>query len=526
MSQSAPSSTVAALLPSGTPHWGNNGTVLNGSSVGGAVTVTYGFLTSSRQISSADSTGFAAMNTAQRTAVRQALAAWSAVANITFVEISDAASAEVAFGTNRQSGQSAAYAYYPSTGAQGGQVFLANDSSGNANPTVGSYSYMTVIHEIGHALGLKHPGNYNAGSDGGTEGPYLPTATDNYAYSIMSYNDNDALPSGTYLTGPSLYDIAAIQYLYGANMSTGAGDTSYTLNTGTFTTLWDPNGRNSLNGSAQTASLAIDLRDGQFSSAGSTTFLALAYGTKVQQATGGSGNDSFTVNTLGDVLDGGAGTDTVVFSGSRAQYSVQQLDTGRYIVSGADGNDILSNIEFLRFSDGSVSLSSAVTGSFDALRYVASNTDLIAALGTNTAAATQHLAGAGVYEGRSLTGFDPYNYLAGYGDLLGSFGTDVTAATRHYIEVGNREGRSSTLFDTLSYQASNPDLIAAFGSNREAAELHYIVSGRLEGRSLTRFNAAAYLAANPDVNSAVGGNLTAAKQHYVSFGYAEGRAVG
>ena len=525
MSQSAPSDTVATLLASGTPHWGNNGTVLDGSSVGGAVTVTYGFLTSSRQVSSADAAGFAAMNTAQRTAVRQALAAWSAVANISFVEISDAASAAVAFGTNRQSGQSAAYAYYPSTSTQGGQVFLANDSAGNANPTIGSYSYMTVIHEIGHALGLKHPGDYNAGSDDGTEGPYLPAATDNYAYSIMSYNENDALPSGTYLTGPSLYDIAAIQYLYGANMATGAGDTGYTLNTGTFTTLWDPNGHNSLNGSAQTLSLSLDLRTGQFSSAGSTTFLALAYGTRVQLATGGSGNDSFTVNNLGDVLDGGAGTDTAVFSGSRAQYRVQLLDAGRYIVSGADGNDLLTNIEYLRFSDGSTALSSMVSGSFDALRYVASNTDLIAALGTNAAAATQHLVGAGVYEGRSLTGFDPYNYLAGYGDLLSSFGSDVTAATRHYIEVGNREGRSSSLFDTLSYQASNPDLIAAFGSNREAAELHYIVSGRLEGRSLTRFNAAAYLAANPDVNTAVGGNLTAAKQHYVSFGYAEGRAV-
>ncbi|MGA1856318.1 matrixin family metalloprotease [Azospirillum sp. 11R-A] len=525
MSQSAPSDTVATLLASGTPHWGANGTVLDGGSVGAAATVTYGFLTSARQVSATDSTGFAAMNTAQRAAVRQALAAWSAVANVTFVEISDAASAAVAFGTNRQRGQSAAYAYYPSTGIQGGQVFLANDSAGNTNPTSGSYSYMTVIHEIGHALGLKHPGNYNAGTDDGTEGPYLPAATDNYAFSIMSYNENAALPSGTYLTSPSLYDIAAIQYLYGANMATGAGDTGYTLNTASFTTLWDPTGHNSLNGAAQTADLSLDLRSGQFSSAGGTTFLALAYGTRVQLATGGSGNDSFTVNDLGNIIDGGAGTDTVVFSGRRAQYRVQLLDAGRYIVSGADGNDLLTNIDYLRFADGSTALASMVSGTFDALRYVASNSDLIAALGTNAAAATQHLIGAGVYEGRSLTGFDPYNYLAGYGDLLASFGSDVAAATRHYIEAGNREGRSSTLFDTLSYEASNPDLIAAFGDNREAVELHYIVSGRLEGRSLTRFNAAAYLAANPDVRTAVAGNLTAAKQHYVSYGYAEGRAL-
>ncbi len=525
MSQSVPTDTISALLASGTPHWGSNGAVLDGSSVGGAVTVTYAFLTSSRQVSSTDSSGFATMSTAQRAAVRQALAAWSAVANITFVETTDVASATIAFGTNRQYGQSAAYAYYPSTASQGGQVFLANDSAANSSPTLGSYGYMTLVHEIGHALGLKHPGNYNAGSSDGTEGPYLPTATDNYAYSIMSYVANSALPSGSYLTGPSLYDIAAIQYLYGANTATAAGDTSHTLNSSSFTTLWDASGRNSLNGSAQTAALSLDLRAGGFSTAGSTLFLALAYGTTIQQATGGSGDDSFTVNSLGNILDGGAGTDTVVFSGTRSQYRVLQFDGGRYVVSGADGNDLLTGIEYLRFSDTTTALAASVSGNFDALRYIASSSDLIAAFGANAGAGTQHFAANGLYEGRSLTGFDPYNYLAGYGDLLNAFGSDAGAATRHYIEFGNREGRNATLFDTLSYEASNPDLIAAFGSNSEAVELHYIVHGRFEGRSFSAFDAPAYLAANPDVAAAVSGSLTGAKQHYVSYGYAEGRAL-
>ena len=75
MSQSALTDSISALLASGTPHWGANSTVLNGSSVGGAVTVTYGFLSSSRQVSSSDAVGFAAMNSAQQAAVRRALAA-------------------------------------------------------------------------------------------------------------------------------------------------------------------------------------------------------------------------------------------------------------------------------------------------------------------------------------------------------------------------------------------------------------------------------------------------------------------
>ncbi len=519
------SPSISALLTEGTPHWGSGGTVLDGNSVGGGVTVSYAFLTSSRQVSASDALGFAAMTSAQRSAVRQALAAWGAVANLSFVETTDPANATIAFGTNRQSGRSAAYTYYPSTAAQGGQVFIANDSPTNSTPTAGSYGYMTLVHEIGHALGLKHPGNYNAGSSDGAEPPYLPSDQDNYAYSLMSYHNNSTLPSGRYLTGPSLYDIAAIQYLYGANLSTGAGDTRYTLNTGDFTTLWDPNGRNTLDGSAQATSLSLDLRAGQFSSAGGTTILALAYGTRVQLAIGGSGNDSFTVNTLSNALDGGAGTDTVVFSARRAQYRVQQLDAGRTIVSGADGNTLLTNIEYLRFSDSGTALSASASGSFDALRYIASNPDLITAYGVNASAGAAHLINGGVYEGRSLTGFDPYNYLAGYGDLLAAFGANPTLATQHYILTGYREGRSSGLFDVWSYEASNPDLIAAFGSNTEAATLHYLQAGRFEGRSFTAFNAAAYLTANPDVAAAYGGSLLGAKQHYVLSGHAEGRAL-
>ncbi|PWC34579.1 matrixin family metalloprotease [Azospirillum sp. TSO35-2] len=525
MSQSVLTDTISALLASGTPHWGSGGSVLDGGSTGVAVTVSYAFLTSSRQVAAADASGFATMSTAQRAAVRQALAAWSAVANITFVETTDTANATIAFATNRQNGQSAAYTYYPSTAAQGGEVFIANDSPSNSNPVSGSYGYMTLVHEIGHALGLKHPGNYNAGSGGGAEPPYLASAQDNYAYSVMSYYSNASLPSGSYLTGPSLYDIAAIQYLYGANMATAAGDSGYALNTGGFTTLWDPTGRNSLDGSAQTAALSLDLREGSFSTAGNTTFLALAYGTRVQMATGGSGDDSFTVNSLGDSLNGGTGNDTVVFSGASAQYRLARLDNGSYIVSGVEGNDLLTSIEYLLFSDRTTALASLSVASFDPLRYIASNADLIAAFGANAAAGTAHLTGYGVYEGRSLTGFDPYNYLAGYGDLLNAFGSNVTAATQHFIQNGYREGRNSTSFDVLSYEASNPDLIAAFRGNSEAAELHYIQFGRFEGRSFTAFNAAAYLAANPDVAAAYGGSLTGARQHYIQFGYAEGRAL-
>ncbi|WP_223677911.1 matrixin family metalloprotease [Azospirillum agricola] len=493
--------------------------------MGGAVTVTYAFMTSSRQASSADATGFAAMSATQQTAVRQALATWGAVANVTFIETTDVAAATITFATNRQRGQTAAYTYYPSTSSTGGAVFVANDSATNANPTVGSYGFLTLVHEIGHALGLKHPGNYNAGSSGGEDGPYLSAAEDNYAYTVMSYHNNASLPSGVYPTGPGIHDIAAIQYLYGANIAAAPGNDSYALASGAYVTLWDPNGVNTLNGATQSAALSIDLREGTFSSVGGVLSVGLAHGTRIQKAVGGTGNDSFTVNSLGNRIDGGAGDDTVYLSGTRAQYGIRLTSTGAYVVSGVEGNDVLTGIEHLRFSDGSVALTAAAAGSFDALRYLASNADLVTAYGTDTTAATSHYVELGVVEGRSLAGFDPYNYLAGYNDLMDAFGNDVSAATRHYIQHGRAEGRSATLFDTLSYEASNPDLIRAFGTDTEAVELHYLTSGRYEGRSLASFDAAAYLVSYADLRTAFGGDLTAATRHYVQHGYAEGRTV-
>ena len=238
--QGAPSSTVSALLATGTPRWGSGG-------VGSGATVTYSFMEQAPSYAStSDGTGFAPLSATQRDAVRQAFAAWSAVANIFFVETSDSANSgqggSIRIGTNRQS-SSAAYAYYP-TGSLydgGGDIYLANNTSTNSSPTPGTYGYLTILHEIGHAIGLKHPGNYNA-TGGGGEPPYLSSAEDNYRYTIMSYNRHPSLGLSGLATGPALYDIAAAQYLYGANTGTRIGDDRYAFgsNTTPFSqAIWD-----------------------------------------------------------------------------------------------------------------------------------------------------------------------------------------------------------------------------------------------------------------------------------------------
>ena len=159
---------------------------------------------------------------------------------------------------------------------------------------------------------------------------------------------------------------------------------------------------------------------------------------------------------------------------------------------------------------------------FSALAYIASYPDLIAAFGTNTAAATQHYLQVGQAEGRTVT-FNPLAYTASYPDLVAAFGTDADAAARHYIQYGYGEGRRVS-FDPLAYTASYPDLVAAFGTDADAAARHYIQYGHSEGRH-PNFNALSYIASYPDLSAAFGINADAGTRHYIEYGHAEGRTA-
>lgn len=360
------SSYVSALLPSDLPKWGPSAT-------GASAVVTYSFMTAAPSYAEDDERfGFSAMNTAQRSATVQALDAWAEVAGLTFVEVSDAGSGGfIRFGTNDQRGISSGYAYYPGTSDTNGDVYIANDQAVNQSPVAGDYGYLTLLHEIGHAIGLKHPGNYSAGG-GGTEGPYLPTAQDSEQYTVMSYNDHPGV--STYSQGPGIYDIAAIQYLYGANTTANADDNTYAFNdtqNPIIRTIWDTGGSDTIDFSGQTTGAVISLLAGSFSSVGPSgnggraiDNVAIAFGVTIENVNAGMGDDVVTGNAANNVLrgglgddqlDGGTGTDAALFSGARAAYS--WTGSSDFLnISGPDGSDTLSNLEILRFDDGSVNL--------------------------------------------------------------------------------------------------------------------------------------------------------------------------
>ena len=114
-------------------------------------------------------------------------------------------------------------------GGHGGDAWFNNSKGYYDNPLKGNYGYLTLMHETGHALGLKHPHEVN-GSFGA-----MPLDTDSLEYSVMSYRSYVGGPVTGYTVGSTsypqtlmMYDIAALQKMYGANYSTNGGDTVYT----------------------------------------------------------------------------------------------------------------------------------------------------------------------------------------------------------------------------------------------------------------------------------------------------------
>ena len=125
------------------------------------------------------------LSSGQITSIRSALQNWSTVTNLNFQEVQDSASwaGDLRFaGYRNMDLQTAAWAYYPTTAPVGGDVWIG-PSTNDSTPNAGSYDFHTFIHEIGHALGLKHTFETETGNNNILSGSY-----DNARYSVMSYN--------------------------------------------------------------------------------------------------------------------------------------------------------------------------------------------------------------------------------------------------------------------------------------------------------------------------------------------------
>ncbi|NTW68965.1 MAG: hypothetical protein HGB23_03860 [Chlorobiaceae bacterium] len=331
-----------------------------------------------------------ALNAEQIASVSSALQSWSDVANIVLTQVADTASSVGDFRLAFSSvvTDSWGWCYYPDNyWASAGDVWINPAFATEGAWSTGSYNYYSLVHEAGHGLGLKHPGNYFGGE--GT-GLYLPESLDFRNYSVMSYNDwkywyldtrqNPEQYIGVVPSTPMVYDIAAIQYLYGANISYQSGDNTYTFDPSTpfYKSIWDAGGIDTIDISNFSTDCTINLTAGRYSSIyffnsasaapdlydGSNN-LGIAFGVSIENAKGGSGNDTITGNSLAntftggggdDTLNGGNGLDIAVFSGISSDYTITyDAGAGIYAITdtrvGGDGADYLSGVEQFQFAD-------------------------------------------------------------------------------------------------------------------------------------------------------------------------------
>ena len=374
----------------------NNSYVLKWSDDAGSTLLTYSFPTSSSfyyknssggeityNASGIDMSTLVPFNEDQKAAVRKALDMYASIANIKFTEVTetDVTHANIRFGffkftdtkgniTGRMKPDSTSRdEFYPI--ARDTDV-IANKVSTNTWST-GSSNFENLLHETGHSVGLSHPSYQGIDTD----------LFDVQDYTVMSYWDvrfyKYGAPDGENPQSLMMNDIRALQYLYGANYATNSGDTVYkwdpntgnetvtengrtysveSLNNKVRTTVWDGGGTDTYDFSDYHTDLTVKLEPGKWSNISEVQRVSVQVDAQVyksmgnianaflynndknsliENATGGSGNDTITGNQVANVLTGNGGNDKLFgLDGDDTLYGGAGNDT----LEGGAGDDI------------------------------------------------------------------------------------------------------------------------------------------------------------------------------------------
>ncbi|NEO54993.1 MAG: hypothetical protein F6K54_19080 [Okeania sp. SIO3B5] len=270
--------------------------------------------------------------------------------DVTFQEVADTADnygqIRIMLSDGPLAGGSRGYAYQPPGTTENpidGDIHLSSVYQHEYEDVRGSYGYITIAHEIGHALGLKHPGNYSSGE----QGPFLSYAQDNNTNTMMTYVGLGGF--NQYSTTPMTYDIQSLQYLYGRNNNFNSSNTTYSFDsvygfsdgnqylgspdTETKLTLWDGGGFDTIDVSKLPAlelegftfDYRIDLRTGGLITTAdaynkheyiafqdtsgkkyktSTSGTAIAYSTVIENVINSAGNDLIYANGAANKFGG------------------------------------------------------------------------------------------------------------------------------------------------------------------------------------------------------------------------------
>ena len=359
------------------------------------------------------------LNAQQQEQMREVYELWDKAVPFEFEEIIETGTdnvgeLRVAYMTDPdQRPEAAAFAYIPNSGVSGGDAWYITDGVQDIN---GGYSYnldfskdygrLVALHEIGHSIGLSHPhdGSSRTGATFAQYGIQDDSNTTVMSYtnapSYAFYDNNGSVSfNRIYASTPMVYDVAAVEFLYGEVTDTNVDDTTYAITDRAYIqTLVDSGGTDTIDVSAVNFRSIINLTPGSFNDVGyateaeqnayfasqgaigsvyggddflftGTDNLGIALSATIENIVGSSGDDQFTGNSVNNVIKGNAGDDQIdggggganyaVFNGAYSGYRITEtsLGSGNYTVEdtnlsdGDDGTDTLTNIQYFEFSD-------------------------------------------------------------------------------------------------------------------------------------------------------------------------------
>ena len=307
----------------------------------------------------ADFHEFEEFSDVQKTAARAVFVSLEGVLNLRFREVLTTDAANVIALANNEQSDSAGYARFPSDQPEGSDVFLSLDlSQGNANPAAGTYGALTLIHEISHALGLKHPFK-DAHETDDTEAT-LPKPDESVRWTVMSYDNQGEGNQSFWVSQLRPLDVAALHYLYGPSPRTRAANDTYSFgesdpNQSTNATLisvtqpnfiWDGGGYDQITLAQAPAAVTLALEPGYrgwigewAASITAPAQITVNFGTQIEALIGSAFDDRLFGNALDNLIEGGSGDDEIA---GGAGNDLLTGDQGNDSLAGGAGDDTLA----------------------------------------------------------------------------------------------------------------------------------------------------------------------------------------